>query len=134
MQKSQWKIDFLPIFSPIFQDFCHFIHLWNIPKFFGVAVGGHFRRAWGGSFEFGGLYKSLFISSCKYIKSARTKWSWAAFTNVCINTDNYVSEIKWEWKIVCTFHFYLRRIISTLNYIHMYPRFHLYNGKNSFVF
>ena len=26
IQKSQWKIAFFPVFSPIFQDFCHFIH------------------------------------------------------------------------------------------------------------
>ena len=31
--KSQWKIDFLSIFYPIFQDRCHFIQLWKITPF-----------------------------------------------------------------------------------------------------
>ena len=39
IQKSQWKTDFLLIFSPIFVDFCHFIHLRNIPKFLGLVWG-----------------------------------------------------------------------------------------------
>ena len=60
MQKSQWKIDFLPILSPIFQDLCHFINLCKIPK---LGVGGvMLLRAWTGTFDFGevgGLYKSL---------------------------------------------------------------------------
>ena len=43
----------LPIFSPIFQDFCHFIHLWNIPKFFGFGLGGS-SAGLGGTFDFGG--------------------------------------------------------------------------------
>ena len=47
MQKSQWKIDFLPIFSPIFQNFCHFMHLWNT-KFFGVGLGGVVHPGLGG--------------------------------------------------------------------------------------
>ena len=66
MQKSQWKIDFLPIFYPIFQDLCHFIHLWNIPKIFGVAWGGGTFAGLGGVLSslgdrggVGGLYKSL---------------------------------------------------------------------------
>ena len=40
IQKSQSKTDILPIFSPIFQDLCDFIHLWNIPKFLGWFGGG----------------------------------------------------------------------------------------------
>ena len=51
-----------PIFSPSFQDFCHFIHLWNIPHFVRLAWGGSFRRAWGWYFRVWGgrgLYKSL---------------------------------------------------------------------------
>ena len=31
--KSQWKIDFLAIFSPIFQDLSRFIQLWKIAPF-----------------------------------------------------------------------------------------------------
>ena len=62
MQKSQWTTDLLPIFSPIFQDFCYFIHLWNISKILGL-VWGLFRRDWvaGGTFAIGGwgLYKPL---------------------------------------------------------------------------
>ena len=55
MQKSQWKIDFLLIFSPIFQDFCHFIHLWNIQKIVGVVGGwGRLDPGFGATFEFGG--------------------------------------------------------------------------------
>ena len=66
MQKSQWKIDFLPIFSPIFQDFCHFLHLWNIPKFLGLAWGGVVSPGLGGGVPSslggaGGLYKSLIM-------------------------------------------------------------------------
>ena len=34
IRKSQWKIDFLPIFSPIFQELCQFIQLWKIKPFF----------------------------------------------------------------------------------------------------
>ena len=45
MQKSQWKSDFLSIFSH-FPGLFHFIHPCNIPKFLGVALGGTFRRAW----------------------------------------------------------------------------------------
>ena len=33
------KLIFYPCFSPIFQDFCHFIHLWNIPNFFALTWG-----------------------------------------------------------------------------------------------
>ena len=44
IQKSQWKIDFLLFFSPIFQDLCHFIQLWKItpfsPTIFSVSGGG----------------------------------------------------------------------------------------------
>ena len=40
IQKSQWKIDFLTIFSPIFQEFCHFIHLWSIQKWGGRLAPG----------------------------------------------------------------------------------------------
>ena len=58
IKKSQWKIDFLPIFSPIFQNLCHFMHLWNTQIFWGW-FGGLFRRDWGGVFsmtlDFGGL-------------------------------------------------------------------------------
>ena len=45
IRKSQWKIDFLPIFSPIFQDLFHFIQLWKIPPFF---YNNFFRFRWGG--------------------------------------------------------------------------------------
>ena len=44
---------FLPIFSPIFRDFCRFIHLWNISTFWGLVwgssawLGGFFRRGVG---------------------------------------------------------------------------------------
>ena len=53
---TQWKTDFLPIFSPIFQDFCHFMYLRNIPTFFGLVWGtfDYFRLG-------GGLYKPLHI-------------------------------------------------------------------------
>ena len=30
---------FFPIFSLVFQDICHFIHLWNIPKFLWFVWG-----------------------------------------------------------------------------------------------
>ena len=33
-EKSQWKIDILFIFYPIFQDHCHFIQIWKITAFF----------------------------------------------------------------------------------------------------
>ena len=36
------KIDILPIFSPIFQDFCKFIHFWNMANFWGWLAGGSF--------------------------------------------------------------------------------------------
>ena len=65
MQKSQLKIDFLPIFLPFFQDFCHFMHLWNIPVFLGgigavlsPGLGGGYFRVWEGR---GGLYKCLIL-------------------------------------------------------------------------
>ena len=35
-KNSNWKLMILPIFSPIFQHFCHFIHLWNT-IFLGVG-------------------------------------------------------------------------------------------------
>ena len=46
IQKSQSKTDSLPIFSPVLQDFIHFIHLWNIPNFCGLFRVGYFRPAW----------------------------------------------------------------------------------------
>ena len=46
IQKSQLKTDFLTIFSPIFQEFCHFIHLCNIPKL-GVRGEVVLCRVWG---------------------------------------------------------------------------------------
>ena len=33
IQKSQWKIDFLCFFYPIFLNHCHFKHLWKITPF-----------------------------------------------------------------------------------------------------
>ena len=56
IQKSQWKIDFLPIFSPIFQDFCHFLHLCNIPKFGGSR--GNLTPGWEG------VLSSLGVGGC----------------------------------------------------------------------
>ena len=57
------KLIFYPCSLPSSRTFYHFIHLWNIPKFFGLAWGGLFRRAWGaGTFEFWGsgvLYQSV---------------------------------------------------------------------------
>ena len=44
IQKSQWKIDFLSIFYPIFLDLCHFIQLWKITPFFS----NYFFGLWGG--------------------------------------------------------------------------------------
>ena len=62
IQKSQWKPDFLSIFSPIFQDFCHIIHLWNIPKCFGLVWGGGSSAGIGGYFRFfWGLYIPLHV-------------------------------------------------------------------------
>ena len=46
MYKSQWKIDFLSNFYPIFPDLCHFIQLYKItPFFYNFSVSGG-----GGSF------------------------------------------------------------------------------------
>ena len=52
-QNLNGKLIFLPIFSPIFQDFCHFIHLCNIPKL-GWVEGGSLAPGLEGTFEFGG--------------------------------------------------------------------------------
>ena len=40
IRKSLWKIDFLPIFYPIFPDHCHFIKLWKIRPFFYTNLFG----------------------------------------------------------------------------------------------
>ena len=44
IRKSQWEIDSLPIFSPIFQNLWQFIQLWKITPFsttiFSVSGGG----------------------------------------------------------------------------------------------
>ena len=63
IQRFQWKIDCLPIFSPIFHDFCHFLHICNIlKKIFGM---GRLAPGLVGTFEFGGiggLYKSPILT------------------------------------------------------------------------
>ena len=41
IRKSQWKIDFLPIFYPILLELCHFIQLSKRPQFFYIfSVSG----------------------------------------------------------------------------------------------
>ena len=74
IQKSQWKTDFLPICSPIFKDFCHFIHLLNISKFLGLVWRGS-SAGLGGVLSILGvggiwvLYKPLnYIDISKFIK------------------------------------------------------------------
>ena len=63
--KKAMKILFSLLFSHIFQNFCHFMHLCNIPKFGGL--GGHVAPGFGiGTFDFGGLYNSL-SSTYEYI-------------------------------------------------------------------
>ena len=61
IEKSQWIIAFLLIFSPIFQDFCHFILFCNISKFWGVR--GVVLIRLGCTFEFGGLYNPWKVTS-----------------------------------------------------------------------
>ena len=55
--KSQWKIDFLSIFYPIFPDLCYFIKLWKITpffynNFFGFGGGGSFPLTPAGAHDF----------------------------------------------------------------------------------
>ena len=53
-QNLNGKVIFKPIFSPTSQDFCHFMHLWNIQK------GG-----WGGHLDPGlGVLSSLGAGGC----------------------------------------------------------------------
>ena len=59
IRKSQWKLDFQAIFSPIFKDLCHFIQLWKIPPFFYNSFSG-FRG--GGSPPPAGSSDYLFFS------------------------------------------------------------------------
>ena len=64
MQKSQWKIDFLHIFSPVFQDFFSFYTPLEHTNIFGVGleVVPPGLGVISITFDFlgvGGLYKSL---------------------------------------------------------------------------
>ena len=100
IQKSHWKIDFKPIFSPIFQNFCNFMHLWNI-KVFGVGLGGGSSAGIWGVFlmtldflRVGGGINPCWRDRCENIYSniieviyaAEGKWHfWVRFTGVEFN-------------------------------------------------
>ena len=67
------KLNFYPFFS-LLPGLFHYIHLWNIPKFLGVAWGVLFTGLGGGTFEFGRLYKSLDMPPNYWFRSYVLHW------------------------------------------------------------